>query len=213
MFRNAGVCAVAVAAALMTTAGCQSDANGGSDESAYGGSSTESSPASASVTVPEGTTFVVTMDSSLSSDESRSGDPFLAHLQEPIRSGGEIVVPAGAEVRGRVAEVRNAEETSLILDFTEVETGGEMHALDVKPIELIAEPEGPSDAAVVLGAGAAGAVIGAAIDGGKGAAIGGVGGVTAGTIAVIVRGHDVEVPQGQRIALRLESPASLPARG
>ncbi|HMB68868.1 MAG TPA: hypothetical protein VKU85_06135 [bacterium] len=214
MFRKAGVCPVAATAAFILAAGCQSDVGNPSAEAEgaqSGFSILEDEPDA--VTVPHGTTFIVTMDTSLSTDESAPGDPFLAHVEEPLRADGRIVVPAGALVRGSVSRVSTEEETSMTLAFTEIESSGETYPIDVQPIELIAEPSGPSDAAVVLGAGAAGAVIGAAIDGGKGAAIGGVGGVTAGTIAVMVRGSDVEVPAGQRIALLLESSAELPARG
>jgi hypothetical protein len=211
MFRKVGVCSVAVITALMGSSGCETKGAGDAAFPGYGDAGSES--AEHVLTLPAGTTFVVAMDTSLSTDESETGDPFLAHVAEPVHSGGDLVVPAGAEVHGRVSDVQDGEQTSMTLQFTEIQVAGDTHPLDVQPIELIAEPEGPSDAAIVLGTGAAGAVIGAAIDGGKGAAIGGVGGITAGTVAVMIRGSEVQIPVGQQVALRLESPAEVRTRG
>lgn len=221
MFRNVGLRLVVAGIALAMSAGCESSNGEEEDAAAMDAMEMEMEREMSAqepdgvevVELPAGTTFVVALDTPLGTDESRSGDSFLAHVDAPILQGGDVVVPAGATVHGTVAEIGEGEETSMTLVFTEIETQDGMQALDVQPIELIAEPDGAGNAVKILGAGAAGAVIGAAIDGGQGAAIGGVAGVTAGTIAVLVQGTEVELPPGQRIALRLDAPAWIPVRG
>jgi hypothetical protein len=218
MFRNVEVCLVLAGTALTMSAGCGSSS--GSDvedasttEAPETGTYAEELAAAEAVELPAGTTFVVALETPLGTGGSRSGDSFLAHLDEPILHGGEVVVPEGATVQGTVSEVARGEETSMVLAFTDIETPDGMKPLDVQPIQLIAEPAGSANAVRIPGAGAAGDVIGAETDGGRDAAVEDATSVTAEMNAVLVEGDEVELPRGQRIALRLDAPARIPVRG
>src|SRR5574337_590442 len=55
-----------------------------------------------SVAIPAGTSIDVRLVDGLSSASSRSGDSFLATLDEPILVNGWVAVPKGSKVTGRV---------------------------------------------------------------------------------------------------------------
>jgi hypothetical protein len=63
-------------------------------------------PRVALATASVGTTFAVTLNETLSTETNQVGDMFTATLEAPIRSvDGDVVVPAGAVVRGRLTQV------------------------------------------------------------------------------------------------------------
>jgi len=52
-----------------------------------------------------GTQIRLTLVNGLSSSVARNGDPFTATVAEPVFSGSQLVLPAGAKVHGTVTEV------------------------------------------------------------------------------------------------------------
>jgi hypothetical protein len=52
----------------------------------------------------EGTTIRVKLLNDLSSALSKAGEPFRARVASDVLSGGEVVIPAGSEIDGRVSE-------------------------------------------------------------------------------------------------------------
>jgi hypothetical protein len=75
------------------------------------------------ITVPEGTTFPLVLETGMSSAASRAGDLVVARLAEDIKVGEKVVVPSGSEIRGRVTG--GAAGTGVVLTNTgkEVELG------------------------------------------------------------------------------------------
>jgi hypothetical protein len=65
-------------------------------------------PAPVKYTIPAGTLLSVRLIDSLNSATNRVGDTFHATLSTPIREDGEVVVPAGAAVEGRVVDASEA---------------------------------------------------------------------------------------------------------
>jgi hypothetical protein len=57
-------------------------------------------------TIASGTTIETTLTTLLTSKTSEEGDPFSAQIVEPVFSGGEQVIPAGATLEGHVAFVK-----------------------------------------------------------------------------------------------------------
>jgi hypothetical protein len=161
--------------------------------------------------VPEGTDVEVRLETGLSSKTARVEDRFEASVVEPLRSGGDVAVPAGSRVRGIVRGVEPAHRPSqsgrldlrfdaLYLDDTRVDISG--------TVTSVGETK-TSDTAKKAGIGAVlGGVLGG-LFGGKDAAIIGVvlggGGAVAGT-----KGDDVELPAGTILTLRLEKPLTIP---
>jgi len=164
------------------------------------------------VTIPSGTTLVVSLDAPLSSDANKSGDNFKARLSDAVRVDQMTVLPSGTEVRGRLTLVEESHRTTgkaqMTLVFDQiVDPSGQTHAISTAPIVLVAKGDKISDEEKV----AAGAVIGGVIGAlssdkqrAKGAAVGAAAGAAAGgAIALATKGKQLELPAGQRFAVDL----------
>lgn len=160
------------------------------------------------ITVPEGATLPLVLETAISSATSRSGDRVVARLAEDVRVGEKVVVPSGSEVRGRVTAAvpsgRVKTRARLAFDFDTLVLGGKEHSIGTGPIDITAGSTHKKDAATIgIGAGA-GAVIGAIAKGKKGAAIGGLIGGAAGTGVMLTNtGKEVELGTGSRVTVRL----------
>jgi hypothetical protein len=142
--------------------------------------------------IPSGTTVKIRMIDRLSSEETQIGDTFAASLEEPITVNGRELYPKGANVSGRVVDVRKSgrlsEPGELDLVLTTVSTGRSAASISVEPLVMKGESHAKSNAGKIGGGAALGAIIAAIAGGGKGAAIGaGVGGA-AGTGAAAASG-------------------------
>jgi hypothetical protein len=74
---------------------------------------------------PAGTTFDARLDQALDTRLSSPGERVTATLSQPIRaSNGNVLVPAGAQLRGKVAEISHANGPQLTLDFDSVALAG-----------------------------------------------------------------------------------------
>jgi hypothetical protein len=62
--------------------------------------------------LPEGTTIVVHLQSTLSSASSRPGDTFTATIDEPVEIEGHTALARGVTATGRVLESRNSSSNS-----------------------------------------------------------------------------------------------------
>src|SRR5258708_19728032 len=58
--------------------------------------------------IPEGTAIRVTVDETLSSNNSHVGDIFAASTSEPVVIDGNVVIPKGAKVSARVVEAKES---------------------------------------------------------------------------------------------------------
>jgi hypothetical protein len=74
------------------------------------------------ITVPYGTMLAVRLTETLSSGLNQPGDTFLASLVSPIVVSDRVVIPAGAGVKGRIVDARNARRFSgratLVIEVT-----------------------------------------------------------------------------------------------
>jgi hypothetical protein len=162
----------------------------------------------APVTIQEGATFALVLDTALSSETSGAGDLVVARLVEDVRVGEKVVVPAGSEVRGRVTAAvpsgRVKGEARLAFDFDTLVLEGREHAIATRAIDITAANRHKRDAAIIgIGAGA-GAIVGAIVDGGKGAGIGGlVGGATGTGVVLRNKGKRVDLGAGSRVTIKL----------
>jgi hypothetical protein len=180
----------------------------------------EPQPRWVTASAPTGTTAAVTLNQTLSTETNGVGDSFTATLSEAIRDGaGNVVIPAGATVRGRVTQVEKSGrvgETALLkLAFEQVTFGGSSYPLNASVIE--AHPQrstrqSTGEQAAKIGAGAAaGAVLGRVIGRDtrstiKGAAIGAAAGTA---IAMGTSDVDAVLPTGSRMVIRLDAPVEV----
>jgi hypothetical protein len=168
----------------------------------------------ATVTIPEGTTIVVRLGESLNSGMNRTGSTFRAETTAPVRVRGSTVLPRGATVHGRLIEARSGPDARMTLVFETIEVdAGERYAIEAQPIELVARSDTDDGPAGNVGGGPARAVIGGASGGTESTVMGGVLGAGAGAIVVgLTSDHEIELPQGRKIALRFTEPTRLPVR-
>jgi hypothetical protein len=175
------------------------------------------SPRWVTASAPAGTTAAITLNQTLSTQTNQPGDSFTATLSEAIYDGlGNVLIPAGATVRGRVTQVEHSGrvgETAVIkLAFEQISFGGSSYGLNASVIE--ANPQrttrqSTGEQAAKIGAGAAaGAVLGRVIGRNtrstiKGAAIGAAAGTA---IAMGTADVDAVLPAGSRMVIRLDSP-------
>jgi hypothetical protein len=172
---------------------------------ASSGRSRAGSASSRDVAIPDGTEIAVRLEQSISSKTARPEDRIEASVAEPVRVDGAVAIPAGASVRGIVQTVEPARRPAhggrLELSFNALETEGRTVPIRSRVVSL--KEDSVDKSKVGIGA-ALGGILGAVLDGGKGALIGvlvGGGGAVVGT-----KGDEVELPAGTILTLRLERP-------
>lgn len=143
-------------------------------------------------TIPPGTEIRVRVIDTLNSDTAKTGDVFQGTLDEPVTVNGKVLYPKGADVNGRVVDVRRSgrlsEPGELDLVLTTIRSGNLTSSVAVEPLVIKGESHAKSNVTKIGGGAALGAIIGGIAGGGKGAAIGaGVGGA-AGTGAAAATG-------------------------
>jgi hypothetical protein len=178
---------------------------------------TSSNAANTGWTVPTGSKIVIRMIDSVNSEKNKIGEPFIAVLEEPISQDGIEVIPRGADIRGRIANIagagRVAGSAELGLELTQIIVNGIPYSVTTSEYEQVGEGRGKETAKrATLGAGL-GAAIGAIAGGGKGAAIGaGVGGGGATAAQVLTKGEKLNIPSETKLEFTLRSPLVIAAR-
>jgi hypothetical protein len=216
-----------VVSALAVTAACSSAPNGksASDASDSRASATKSAEATVAsldtqlpkfkeIVVPAGTTLNLTLETAVSSDESRPEDQVRATLSKPIVVDGMTVVKAGAEATGSIVQAKQSGRVkglaSVSFRFDRLQAGDETHKIHTARIWRQAQSTKKQDATKIgIGTGA-GALIGAVAGGGKGAAIGSAIGAGAGTgVVMSTRGKEVHLPAGTAVKTTLDQPVTI----
>jgi hypothetical protein len=183
------------------------------------GSAVPANPApqsySNSLTVPAGTRLMVRTIDAIDSNKNQVGDKFLATLEQAVYVNNVLVAPRGADVYGRLEEVKAAGsiagKSDLKLALTGIVINGQTVALSTSDYELSGKSRGANTAKKVGGGAAAGALIGAIVGGGKGAAVGAGVGAGAGTaVQVMTRGEQVHVPSETLLEFSLDQPFTVP---
>ena len=187
-------------------------------------------PAVKLYTVSTGTVFRVRMNNNISSKTARVGDRFTTTVTEPVYSGtGQIVIPVGSTVSGRVDSVIPAKKGGnpgqIGVSFTSVRLpsgstraiNGSLTDLDTKDAksdnESVASGDKMKNRKIIFigGGGAGGAVLGAAIGGGKGALIGGLLGAAGGFLGErLTKGEEAQVRSGTEFGIYLNQAVSMP---
>ncbi len=154
------------------------------------------------VVVPADTPLKIELETAVSSGSNHTGDLVLARLSEPVRVDGEVALPSGSEVRGRVTAVvksgRVKGRARLAVAFDTIEVRDKRHDIEATSIDVTAGSTRKRDAALIGG----GAVAGAVIDGKKGA---GIGALLGGGAVLVTKGKEVTLPAGTPVTLTLKS--------
>lgn len=167
------------------------------------------------ITLPAGTSIVVRVNSTLSSDKNLAGDTFTGTLDQPIVVNDMVIAERGARVDGKVVEATKAgrvKGTSLLsVALTRIRTSdGQNIAISTDPFVREGESSKKADA-VKVGVGAAiGAAIGAIAGGGKGAGVGAAsGGAAGGGVVLATRGKPVQIDVETKVPFRLANAVSI----
>jgi outer membrane lipoprotein SlyB len=150
------------------------------------------------VTIPAGTQLTIRLNAPLDSERNQVGDTFHGSLSNPIVLDGETVIPSGADVVGRVADVKSAGRFAgnsvLTLELTSLSVNGRTYNIQTNQWTRAGSGEGKNTATKVGVGTAAGAVLGGIFGGGRGAAIGAAAGAGAGTgVAASKKGQQIQL--------------------
>lgn len=184
-----------------------------------------------------GTQVRITLVTGLSTSVAHDGDPFTAIVAEPVFSGNQLVLPAGAKIHGTIRSVDRPKFFSIFrggaamnLNFNSVEVESRIFPArmsilsiysgsadtgkkrkDVKTVEGVVVEEKhdvKSDVEDVAIGGSGGSLVGLVFSHVvRGTVLGLVGG---GAYVVARKGKDVELPAETAMLVRLDSTVSLP---
>ncbi|MBI1762537.1 MAG: hypothetical protein HYR56_13975 [Acidobacteria bacterium] len=184
------------------------------------------------ITISEGTTARISLQSQLSSKISEVGDEVIGVLYESVRSSdGRVAIPRGTEFIGRVTQVQAAKrpqrQATITITFEQMRMsyGVEKVSTIVTAIDDYANDEKykSKDEEGKVGGGHSGGRTGrnagtmGGIGGAIGGAIGGLGGVLGGAGVgalggvLMSKGNDIKLAPGTVLRVRFERPVSLPA--
>jgi len=168
-----------------------------------------------SVTIPAGTQISVRTIDAIDSTKNHVGYRFQASLEEALWIDGNVVIPKGADVYGRLEESKETGtftgRSELKLTLTGIVVHGQSVPLVTGDCQLTGKSKGESTAKRTVGGAAIGSIIGAIAGGGKGAAIGaGTGaGVGAGS-EIITKGDQVKIPSETLLQFTLQLSVTIP---
>ena len=168
----------------------------------------------APTSVPAGTVLTVRLGQALGSKASHSGDEFMATLAEPVESGGNVLIPEGANARGVVEEAvplgKFKGGARLKISLKEVTIGGKPYTVETSSVERSEKGKGKRTATLIGGGAGVGALIGGLAGGGKGAAIGALAGGGAGTAGAAYTGNkDIVLPAEMALSFKLLQPVEV----
>lgn len=171
-------------------------------------------PAPVKVTIPDGTTLAVRMIDSVDSETAQPGQVFRASLDSPIVIDDNVVVPAHADVEGRVVDSKSAGRLSgksdLAVELFKLSYNGKTYSLHTNQYSQAGSSRAKTTATRGIAGAGIGAIIGGLAGGGKGAAIGATvgGGAGVGSTAVH-KGEQIKLTSEQVLTFTLQSPLTV----
>jgi hypothetical protein len=159
------------------------------------------------VVIPAGTLLRVRTIDAIDVDAAQAGMKFRASLDDPVVSGGSVIVSRGADVVLLAAKVEQGGKfkgSDLIqLKVISVTVNGKSRQVVTSLSETKSDGEGKKTGRKVLGGAGLGAIIGGIAGGGAGAGIGAVAGAAGGTIIAATGQPHLKVPSETRLEFQL----------
>jgi hypothetical protein len=163
----------------------------------------------AGVLLPAGTTFRVRTIDMIDVDVTQAGMTFRGSLDDPIMSGGAVIVPRGANVvlvAAKVEQGGHMKGSDLVqLKVNAISVRGRLIPVVTSLAETKSAGEGKKTTRKILGGAGLGAAIGGIAGGGAGAGIGALVGAAGGTILAGSTQPHLKVPPETRLEFRLLS--------
>jgi hypothetical protein len=176
----------------------------------------------------EGTVLRARLQTPLTTQNSHVGDTFLAEVVQPVMQHGVVLIPVGAQIRGRISSVHGGRRLTgrasirlqpdyiIFPDGTSRRLHAELVDLDnfsdahVDSEGTIIGTEHPKATLAAVGLTTASATVaGAMIGGGIGAGVGAAVGVGAGAIWFLKRDVQQELPAGTGLVFSLDEPLAV----
>jgi type IV secretion system protein VirB10 len=182
------------------------------------------------ITLPAGTRIPLALKHAITTKSAREGDAVYAETTFPIVVNDRIIIPAGSYVQGTISNVKRAGRvkgraevlvhfntlilpngyTLLLPGAVDNVPGMDNGKMKDKEGTIQGDSTKGRDAARIAESAGTGGLIGAAADGGKGAAVGGAGGGLIGLAAVLLsRGPDLRLEAGSTMETVLERPITV----
>lgn len=165
-------------------------------------------------TLAAGTRVHVWLAQRLDTKHSYGGEPFLAHIAEPIVIGDRVVVPKGAAVRGHVISARPSGRlrgrAQILLALDSLELNGRRYSMVTSVDDRVSRSHRRRNLGFIGGGAGGGAAVGALAGGGIGALIGAGVGAGAGTVGAVFTGRkNVVLPPETRLSFVLRDPVRI----
>jgi hypothetical protein len=164
------------------------------------------------VTIAPGSLVRVSIIQGLDTKHTKAGAIFDAIVLNDLSADGEVAIPRGATVQGRVVESKNSGALGghgdLTLELTQVNLGGRVYPIVSDTWSSTGRDKTGQTVGNAVGLGAFGALLGAVAGGGAGAAIGAAAGGAAGLGASAASGGArVVIPSEAILSFHLTQPA------
>lgn len=161
-------------------------------------------PAShAPAVIRAGTPFRVRTIDPIDVDSTKAGAKFRGSLDDPIMSGGDVIVPRGADVvmvAAKVSQGGRFKGSDLIeLKVNAISVGGRPYPVVTSATEAKSGGEGKKTGRKAVGGAGLGAIIGGIAGGGTGAAIGALAGGATGTAVAASGQPHLKIPAETRL--------------
>jgi hypothetical protein len=161
--------------------------------------------------IPVGQQMDVRLQTPLSSGTAKAEQRFEATTAVDLMQGDNVLIPAGATVRGVVSSVEPAGRVDrsgrMTLAFDQIVVNGREYPMRAMATQVF-ESGGIREEGKTIGtAGAIGAIVGGIIGGLQGVLIGAA--VGSGGVIAATEGKDIELPPGTIIRIRLDQPLQL----
>ena len=149
--------------------------------------------------IPPRTLIRVRMGQTLDARHSRAGERFVAYLDDPVVSGGRIIIPKGTAFQGRVIEAKRSGRLRgrayLGVELDSFRLYGKVYAIRTAVDFRSSASHKKRNLAIIGGGAGTGAAVGAIAGGGVGALVGAGAGAAAGTTGAFITGKkDVRLP-------------------
>jgi hypothetical protein len=172
-------------------------------------------PTPATVTLAEGTVVAVRVGETMTSEKNQSGDGWTGTLAEPVVVNGLVIAERGAEVTGRVSNVKRSGKVkgvgTISVTLSRLATAdGQRVPISTTSFAAYGKDETKRDVGKVAIVSGIGAAIGAIAGGGKGAAIGAGAGAGAGTgVVMATRGKPAIITNEALIRFKIAAPVTV----
>ena len=190
----------------------------------------DSASAPKTITVPAGTKLLMELKSGVNTKTAKAGDSVYLATSFPISIDNTIAIPPGTYVQGVIDNVKRSGRVKgraeVLFHFTTlifpsgytVAVPGAVNDVPGADNGRVINKEGTvqadgskgKDVGTIAGPTAQGALIGAIINGGKGAAIGsGIGGAVGLATVLLTRGNEISYPAGTPVEMVLQRSLTL----